>query len=107
MNLLRVYGSIVLKTELYREAVALWGIDAQLTMLIEECSELTKAICKFKRKRDKVTQERMVGEAVDVSLMIEQIRFMFLVDSKLWSDLKRRKLLRLKAMIDYAKKHNI
>lgn len=49
------------------------GIDNQLTKLIEEMSELTKEICKFKLYGERRHVEGMMEECVDVSLMLMQL----------------------------------
>ena len=42
--------------KLYREVLSSWGISDQMNMAIEECSELTNAICKLRRGR--ITEKR-------------------------------------------------
>jgi hypothetical protein len=64
------------KKELMAEAVKQWGQDSQLDMVIEECSELIKAICKYKRGSDTGIHD-ILEERVDVGLMLEQIDVMF------------------------------
>ena len=59
------------KNELYRQAISKWGIDAQLWMVAEECSELVNAIAKYKRGREKPSA--ILEELADVSIMIEQM----------------------------------
>ena len=36
---------------LCRKAMEVYGFPAQAAMVVEECSELTNAICKFRRGR--------------------------------------------------------
>ena len=62
------------KNELYQAALDRWGVDAQLDQAVEECSELIKAICKY--KRDPYSENAIAGireEAADVSIMLEQL----------------------------------
>lgn len=57
--------------QLYARAELLWGAIAQYDMLIEECGELVKIMCHYKRKR--VPVKAIVDEMVDVQIMIEQV----------------------------------
>ena len=68
-------------------AVELWGIDFQSDMVVEECSELIKAIMKAKRygafngkhNSSKMGEDMIrdiVEEAVDVHIMLGQIKHM-------------------------------
>ena len=44
---------------LCRRAMEIYGFPAQAAMVVEECSELTNAICKFRRGRvGEVRKER-------------------------------------------------
>lgn len=63
------------KKELYSKVISKWGIDAQLWMVTEECSELLNAIAKYKRGRE--TQDAILKELADVSIMVEQIACYF------------------------------
>lgn len=58
-----------------------YGIGAQLDMLIEECSELIQAICKFKRMRTTKNEIEAIeltysiaSEMADVENVIEQFK---------------------------------
>lgn len=59
------------KKELYSEVISKWGIDAQLWMVVEECSELLNAIAKYKRGREK--SSAILEELADVSILVEQM----------------------------------
>ena len=89
---------------LYEAVVETYGRDAQFDMVIEECSELIKAVLKLRRverenskaKRDAVNretemgkitlkamegsvlkrQEELIGEWADVTIMLNQIQAM-------------------------------
>lgn len=60
-----------------RKIINHYGFDAQLDMLIEECSELIKAICKNKRYAFTDTcidqYENLIEELGDVKNLIEQL----------------------------------
>jgi len=59
--------------ELYLKALRKWGIQAQLTMLIEECAELIHAACHFARS-PLFSMEKLAEEAADVEIMLRQLR---------------------------------
>ena len=70
------------REDFYDKAMEKWGLDAQLNMCIEEMSELTKEICKFRRcgflnKPTAEVQEHMMEELADVYNMLDQIARMF------------------------------
>lgn len=52
-----------------------YGSDKQQDIAIEECSELIKAICKYKRTLDHV--EDIVDEIADVKVMLAQLEIIF------------------------------
>lgn len=72
-----------------------YGVDSQVLMAIEEMSELTKEICKYKRGND--NREKLIDEIADVKIMIEQVEYLFKlskevnlrVDYKLQRQLRR------------------
>lgn len=49
----------------------IYGFPAQAAMVVEECSELTNAICKFRRGR--VGEDDIITEIADVIIMCEQL----------------------------------
>lgn len=70
----------------------LWKSMGQAAMVVEECSELTNAICKFRRGR--VGEDDIITEIADVMIMCEQLSNYF---GKEKVELeKERKLERLK-----------
>lgn len=56
---------------LCRKAMEVYGFPAQAAMVVEECSELTNAICKFRRGR--VGNDDIITEIADVMIMCEQL----------------------------------
>ncbi len=60
---------------IYQATIARWGVDAQYDQAIEECAELIAALKHF--KRGKVSQQAVIDELADVSLMLGQLRWMF------------------------------
>ena len=71
--------------EILEQAIVLWGIEAQFDMVVEECAELINAIQKNKRKR--VDEADILEEAVDVFILLEQVRIW--ADAKDALDMKR------------------
>jgi NTP pyrophosphatase (non-canonical NTP hydrolase) len=57
----------------YKKAIEKFGIDSQIDKLIEEMSELTQALCKFKRGKPHNVEE----EIADVEIVLNQIRTIF------------------------------
>lgn len=89
----------------------MWGVDMQLDMVIEEMAELTQAILKYKRARDKEQAiSKIAEEHADVQIMLDQLAYMMSehnrVDSKSYRDLKneikRMKVTRLVNRLDEA-----
>lgn len=60
---------------LYRKAIVCYGFPAQAAMMVEECSELTNSICKFRRGR--VNEDDIITEIADVMIMCEQMAAYF------------------------------
>ena len=54
---------------LYKKAMETYGFPTQAAMVVEECSELTNAICKFRRGR--VSDDDIITEIADVMIMCE------------------------------------
>lgn len=61
-----------------------YGIEPQVDMAIEECSELIKALLKYRRKqygsegfcKDSLRAD-ILDEVVDVSIMLEQLKIIY------------------------------
>lgn len=78
--------------EIYQRVADKHGVDAQLTVVIEELSELIKEICKD--KRDLGSVDHIAEEVADVEIMCEQVRFIYGIDDRVdaWKDYKLRRL---------------
>lgn len=63
------------KISLFERAFNLWGADAQVKMLHEEIGELLAAMGKFDRRR--VGVHDVITELADVSIMVEQMAYLF------------------------------
>lgn len=62
-----------MKLNICSSAIDKFGIKSQIDMAIEEMSELTQALSKFKRNKPNNVEE----EIADVIIMIEQLCLMF------------------------------
>lgn len=61
------------RKRVYGKALCAYGMETQLTVAIEEMSELTKEICKTFRGQQNT--EAIAEEVADVTIMMEQIRY--------------------------------
>lgn len=75
-------------------AISTYGKDMQLTVAIEELSELIKEICKHKRGADNT--EAIVEEMADCYIMLEQLEIIFDVKGEEIDNEIRKKIARLK-----------
>lgn len=62
---------------LYKKALFKWGNSKQITMAIEECAELIKALAKHDRCKNGSTVEDIIEEMVDVEIMLGQLKIIF------------------------------
>ena len=81
--------------KLCREAINKWGFNFQALMVIEETLELGQAISHFLRfKNDSVN---VIEEAIDVELMIEQLKIM--IPSNKWDSIKKQSITHLEDLL--------
>nr|MDD3231059.1 hypothetical protein [Oscillospiraceae bacterium] len=70
-----------LRNVILNYAIEAYGIDHQQDMCIEEMSELTKAILKYRRADSDaekcVIRENVIEEMADVQIMLDQMRIIF------------------------------
>jgi len=92
--------------ELFAEAIELWGIEAQINISIEECSELIQALCKMLRGYSHERFYNLCEEIVDIEVMISQVKKIFKVNDNVINMVKEKKLKRLREKIDKYKKEN-
>lgn len=67
-------------SKVYKRILKECGYDTQALMCIEEMSELTKAICKFKRYGEEKQRADVIEEIADVLNMVEQLKVHFGAD---------------------------
>lgn len=60
---------------IFGKALAVWGHEAQITMVFEEMSELQKELCKMLRGKDNV--QEIAEEIADVEIMLDQMKMLF------------------------------
>lgn len=89
--------------EIYAKAMALWGNNSQLDMLMEEMAELTQAILKNRRRNPPdAFSENLHEEFVDVKIVMAQIELcLSKIKLESWKDTK------LKRLEQRIKNHNI
>ena len=79
-------------------AIETYGKDMQLTVAVEEFSELIKEICKSKRGAD--NREAIIEELADCYIMLSQVRIIYgITDDELWAK-RVEKLKRLEKRLD-------
>lgn len=61
------------------KAIATYGVDMQLTVAVEEFSELIKEICKCKRGNDNI--DGITEEMADCYIMLKQLEIIFDIDT--------------------------
>lgn len=66
------------KNILYAKCLEKWNFNSQIDMCIEEMAELTKALCKAKRrKKPQKWLASVYEEIADVTIMLEQMSIIF------------------------------
>ncbi len=83
----------------YKEAIALWGKEAQTTMVFEEAGELIVALAHIIRGR--TTKEALASEITDVKIMLDQLQIMYDIEEDVAVQYEV-KLQRLKNKIERA-----
>ncbi len=92
--------------ELYEQAVAKWGIHAQILMAVEEMSELIKVLVKYGRNVNSSSLDEIIEEIVDTEIMLEQLKLIFVYSSPTnydkYKELRKKKLERLEKLLQEA-----
>jgi len=90
-----------------KSAVDTFGEESQCQMLVEECSEVIQAVCKYFRKyrpsnKAEKEYENLCEEIADLEIVISQMKYIFNEDKI--NAYRDKKLARLKQRIeDYGK----
>lgn len=88
------------RVAVYADALATFGVETQLTVALEEMSELQKEICKALRGFTHPAE--LAEELADVTIMLEQLRIIFSIGPAV-DQMVGHKLARLRQRIDDAK----
>lgn len=83
--------------EVYKEAIKVYGKDAQVLMAIEEMAELQNELCKDQRGRN--TEKNIAEEIADVEIMLEQMKLIFGIERQA-SNWKIYKIKRLQERLE-------
>ena len=73
-------------------------MDMQLTVAVEEFSELTKEICKCKRGADNI--ESIAEEMADCYIMLKQMEIIFDIDHEDLNEMVKNKIGRLEKRLE-------
>lgn len=65
------------EARILEKAVETYGAGPQIDMMIEEMSELTKALCKYRRAPTGRTFDDVLEEMADVQIMLNQMALVF------------------------------
>ena len=95
------------KKELLNCAIETYGQYAQEEMMIEEMSELTKAILKLRRKTESgkldlsKEYDNVVEEVADVAIVLDQMKILFGVDAVCAAETVKLKRLGERLKVEY------
>ncbi|HHV27404.1 MAG TPA: hypothetical protein GXX63_09440 [Tissierellia bacterium] len=78
--------------EICKQALDIYGKEAQICMVFEEMAELQKELCKYLRGSEIVGN--ITEEIADVEIMLEQMRLLFDIEKEV-EEMKEYKLKRL------------
>ncbi|MBP9717080.1 MAG: hypothetical protein KBD51_04030 [Candidatus Levybacteria bacterium] len=88
-----------MRNEIYKKAIAHFGIKSQLLMAVEEMAELQKALLKYLRDpMNKENDQNILEELADVEITIEQVKLFFHCENEV-SKIKEEKIKRLEGLL--------
>ncbi|MBQ7129404.1 MAG: hypothetical protein IJO19_05395 [Clostridia bacterium] len=76
-----------------------YGVETQVLVAVEEMSELQKALLKNINRNSKNLTE-VKEEMVDVSIMLEQLRYIYKISNREFSTIKKNKIERTKKRLN-------
>ena len=91
LNQEKYYGDIN-KKEICKQALDVYGKEAQICMVFEEMAELQKELCKSLRGKE--NRVEIAEEIADVEIMLEQMKILFNIDEEV-EEMKECKIKRL------------
>ena len=84
--------------DILKKAIETYGKDMQLTVAVEELSELIKEICKNKRGAD--NRKAIIEEMADCYIMLEQLAIIFEIPNHAINEVAATKIERLEKRLD-------
>ena len=91
------YSYMMHEMSLLHRAIAKYGKDAQMKMVLEEMSELQKEICKLWRGKD--NRDAIAEEVADVEIMLDQLKLMLDIPYQVEQH-RQKKLQRLQERLE-------
>ncbi len=85
------YNQAEEEKQLLMRALKRYGVDNQLMLMQEELAEAITAISHFRRKRENGMSE-VAEELADVSIVLDQLKYVFGEDIERWRQKKLKKL---------------
>ena len=90
--------------QIMQRAIDKYGVQSQVDKLVEECSELIKAVLKLRYAKPTGVEHDILIDAVseetaDVEIMLEQVHMIYCNDAKV-AEYREKKLERLKHRMD-------
>ena len=85
---------MTVNSEIIKNSIKHYGVDAQSTVCMEECAELIQAISK--EKRGKHDHKHLSEEIADVLICISMLQDMYEINSsdiQLWINLKQKRIV--------------
>ena len=93
------------ETDVFKDAIEVFGEDAQILMVFEEMAELQKELCKWMRNGNSVELTHNIAEEIaDVEIMLDQMKLIFDCVG-LSQGYRREKVARLSGRIEKIKKN--
>lgn len=83
----------------FLDALRVFGSQNQITVALEEMSELQKEFCKYLRNDASFSYANIVEELADVEIMLDQMKILFQRDSAV-KEQRQYKVKRLRERID-------
>lgn len=82
-----------------RQAVDVFGKEAQLLMLLEKMTELQKEILKhINRRRDNL--DTIMEETADVEIVLHQLKYIFGIQPEKLREVRSAKIQKLKKLLE-------
>lgn len=81
----------------FRRIIEKYGVKNQVSMVVEECSELILAISHYRRGR--VNSDAIIEEIVDVTIMLEQARLIYDPNDERFGEIYKKKIARIENML--------